>query len=407
MTQKLNQFKVGCKSMRILMINVSCGSGSTGRICTDIAKELINQGNDVRIAYGRGPVSDKNRPMGQRIGSDFDVYVHVICSRIVDNMGFNSTNTTRKFISWIDYFKPDLIHLHNIHGYYLNVEILFNYIKTHNIPVVWTLHDCWAFTGHCAYFDIVHCSKWRKHCFSCPQKNEYPERWGVDRSFKNFEKKRRIFSDVDKMTIVTPSVWLQKQVNNSFLSNYNTVVINNGIDLEKFKYTPSELRRIYQIENKKVILGVSSVWDRRKGLDVFIKLANALDSTYAIVLIGITEKIKKMLPTNIIALRRTESIEELAQYYSMADVFVNPTLEDNYPTTNLEAIACGTPVITFYTGGSPESALYYGTAVPSNNINYLVDALKMTFNFKIKRDALSYKNTVNEYLELYRKLSKA
>ena len=393
--------------MRILMINVSCGSGSTGRICFDIAQQLSRRGHDVKKAYGRGYVPEICKQYSVRVGNQLDVYVHAANARFFDNMGFRSKRVTAHFLNWVDQFQPDLIHLHNIHGYYLNIELLFSYIKKRNIPVVWTLHDCWPFTGHCAYFDLVDCNKWKTHCHSCPQKHEYPKRWIFDRSYLNYEKKKALFNDVSRLTIVTPSKWLEDLVHNSFLKGYRTEVINNGIDINLFSHKDSDIKNIIGVGNKFVILGVASIWDKRKGIDVFIELSKRLPTEkYAIVLIGIDEKLKRQIPKEIIAINKTEDIQQLSEFYSMANVFLNPTYEDNYPTTNLEAIACDTPVVTFKTGGSPESAVMYGTAVESDDYDALVKSINSSFKRNYNREDLSSENTVEKYLRLYSKMLK-
>ncbi|THE09065.1 glycosyltransferase, partial [Bacillus timonensis] len=242
-----------------------------------------------------------------------------------------------------------------IHGYYIHVGLLFKYLKSKNKPIVWTLHDCWPFTGHCVYFDFVNCPRWKTGCYECPQKSTYPSSLMLDKSNKNFFDKKEIFTGVKNMTIITPSKWLADLVKESFLGNYKVKVINNGIDLDLFKPTESIFRKKYKLENKFVILGVASPWSKRKGFESFIQLAKYLSEDERIVMVGLTEKQIKHLPSNIIGINRTDSVQELAEIYSMADVFVNPTLEDNFPTTNLESLACGTPVITFNTGGSVEA----------------------------------------------------
>ena len=339
--------------MKILQINSVCGVGSTGRIATDLYKVSEEQGHQCKIAYGRGTA-----PQGIdsiKIGSNLDNYMHVLKTRIFDKHGFGSVNATKKFIEEVKEYDPDVIHLHNIHGYYINIEILFNYLKEANKPVIWTLHDCWAFTGHCAYFDYVGCSKWKNGCNKCPQKEGYPTSKVFDNSKLNYEKKRELFTSVKNMTIVTPSKWLANLVKESFLGKYPVEVINNGIDLDIFKPTKSYFREQYGLEDKFIVLGVASVWEERKGLKYFVELSKELSDDYKIVVVGVTEKQKKELPNNILAITRTNNVKELAEIYTVADVFVNPTLEDNFPTTNLEALACGTPVISFNTGGSVES----------------------------------------------------
>ncbi len=290
-----------------------------------------------------------------RIGTKWDTYAHVVLTRIFDKHGLGSKRATREFLGVVEELDPDIIHLHNIHGYYLNVELLFDYLKVADKPVVWTLHDCWPFTGHCSHFDYIGCNKWRTQCFDCPQKNQYPSSKFLDNSKNNFSRKKVAFTGVRNMTIVSPSQWLAGLVRDSFLNEYPVKVINNGIDLDLFKPAKGRFRKRYGLEDKFVILGVTNVWTDRKGLLYFTELAGRLYQDEAIVLVGLTEKQKSFLPPNIIGIKRTNSVEELAEIYSDADVFINLTLEDNFPTTNLEALACGTPVITFDTGGSAES----------------------------------------------------
>ncbi len=385
--------------MRVLMINSVCGIRSTGRICTDIAQNLKSLGNECKIAYGRETVPEKYKDFAVLIGSDTDVKTHALSSRIFDNAGFMSKGVTKKFIEWVKEYDPDVIHLHNIHGYYINIEILFDYLRRCNKRIIWTLHDCWPFTGHCSYFDFAACDKWKTGCYNCPQKKEYPQSLVMDNSKKNYEKKKKIFGSVPNLTIVTPSVWLKNLVKESFLKEYDVEVINNGINLEVFKPQESELRKKYSIEDKKIILGVAAIWDRRKGLDYFTELSKKLDDSYKVVVIGISDEQLKMLPDNVLGITKTNSITELAQWYSLADVFVNPTLEDNYPTTNLEAIACGTPVITFNTGGSVESAGVYGKIV-EKSAEELYQAI-IDNNFEKKDYDFSIGKMVDSYIKLY------
>ena len=382
------------------MINVSCGTGSTGRICTDLAEALEKKGHTVKIGYGRDAVAQKNEKYAVKIGNDIDVYSHVLQARLFDRMGFGSKRATEKFIEWVKEYDPDVIHLHNIHGYYINIEVLFNYLKKCGKKIIWTLHDCWAFTGHCAYFDFIGCNKWTIGCNHCTQKTEYPARIGVDCSKRNYQIKEELFTGVHNLTIVTPSNWLAELLRNSFLAEYPVKVIHNGIDTNVFAETKSNIKEQFGIsKDKKIVLGVASVWDRRKGLEDFIKLSKLLDDKYVIVLIGLNKKQIDKLPENVLGVERTENINELVDWYSAADVFVNPTYEDNYPTTNLEAISCGTPVITYDTGGSSESAYYFGavaTKKDSDSIRSLLNA-----NFQYKECNLSYFETVKAYCELY------
>lgn len=386
--------------MKVLIINSVCGIGSTGKICTDIARVLLENGHECKIAYGRGSVPDKFKNISVKIGSDFVCDMSAIHTRITDKHGFSNRNSTKKFIKWVKDYNPDIIHLHNIHGYYINVDILFDYLKQSQKPVIWTLHDCWPFTGHCSYFDMCNCDKWKTHCSKCPQIKSYPKSF-ADRSYKNFEQKKNIFTGLEKMTIVTPSLWLKTVVKQSFLGCYDVEVIKNGIDMEIFKPTQGDFRKKYALENKKIILGVASVWDKRKGFEDFLKLSSMIDDDYAIVLVGLDKKQTESCPENIIGIERTGSATELAHIYTMADVFVNLTYEDNYPTVNIEAQACGTPVISYNTGGSVESITHSGV-VGKGDVKGVWEKIKET-SLDIRQDILIGKNEFAcQYLKLYK-----
>lgn len=346
--------------MKILMINVVCGIRSTGRICTDLARALEEQGHEVKIAYGRGTVPGQYEKYAVRIGNNIDVRLHGVQARLLDKAGFGSVQATRRFVRWIEEYDPDIIHLHNIHGYYINVEILFDYLRKCGKKIIWTLHDCWAFTGHSAYCNAVGCKRWMEGCSDCPQIHAYPKSYR-DCSKKNWLRKKECFSNIPNMTIVTPSCWLADLVGKSYLKGADITTIHNGIDLSCFhsddnlSMNNEAAKNKYGMSGKVVLLGVASVWDEYKGFDTFLKLAERLPEEFGIVLIGLSAKQIAKLPKPVLGIERTDSVEQLREIYSMADVFVNPTIEDNYPTTNMEAIACGTPVITYNTGGSGES----------------------------------------------------
>ena len=348
--------------MKVLLINSVCGIGSTGRICADIAREMEAQGHEVKIAYGRETAPEQFRKYGVRIGTDFDVKLSGLHTRLTDRHGFSNKYATKKFLQWAEGFNPDLLWLHNIHGYYINVEMLFDWIKTKpHMQVKWTLHDCWAFTGHCAYFSWNKCEQWTDKCLHCKYKTTYPSGFAVSNSRNNFKRKKAAFSGVKNMTLITPSKWLADLVKRSFLKDYPVEIRYNTIDTSIFMPTPSDFRQKNNIEDKKVLLGVASVWDKRKGLEDFIKLSQILDDKFSIVLVGVSDKQLKKIPEGIICIERTNSAKELAQIYTASDVFLNLTYEDNYPTVNLEAQACGTPCVTYKTGGSVES-------VPAENV---------------------------------------
>ena len=335
----------------------------------------MQQGHESYIAFGRG-----NRPSASktiRIGNDWDFRLHALKTRLFDLHGFGSKKATKDFIKNVIGINPDIIHLHNIHGYYLNVEALFNYLKQANKPVVWTFHDCWPFTGHCSYFDGVNCFKWVTECHHCPNKKRYPASWFLDNSRNNYHRKKDLFTGVKNLTIITPSHWLAAHLKNSFLREYPVKVIHNGIDLEAFNPKQSaEIFEKYDLQQWPIVLGVASVWDKRKGLADFIRLREFLSENIQVVLVGLNNQQLNALPKGIKGIARTESIQELAALYSVASVFVNPTYVDNFPTTNIEALACGTPVVAYNTGGSPEAVdEHTGMVVEKGDIKGLAEAI--------------------------------
>lgn len=393
---------------KLLQINVTANWGSTGRIAEDIGKLAIAEGWESWIAYGRGnPKSESNLV---RIGNDWDMRWHGLESRLLDNHGLASRRVTRKFIEDIKKISPDIIHLHNIHGYYLNYPILFDFLKEWGGPVLWTLHDCWPFTGHCAYYDYSRCDRWKTACHHCPQLRAYPASIGLDRSQKNYKDKKTAFLDCPDLTFIPVSDWLKKELSKSFLHDYPAITIHNGIDTDIFH--PIEQKEIKS--DKKVVLGIASVWDRRKGLDEFVKLREKLPENYLIILVGLSQDQISTLPNGITGIRRTENIGQLVGLYCMADVFVNPTLEDNFPTTNLEALACGTPVITYATGGSPEAIDdKTGFVVEYQNVDMLAEKVieiceRFPFSALDCRDRAlrlyNKRDVFKQYIQLYKSL---
>lgn len=398
--------------MRVVQINGGA-KGSTGKIMMGIAEVARAQGHEVMCA---SPITTTNRDAGEdcgyyRIGTFNSRRVNVALARITGFNGCFAWFETYKLLKKIDEFKPDIIHLHNLHDSYINLSMLFSYIKKHNVPTVWTLHDCWSFTGQCPYFTIVKCDKWKVGCHNCPQYKEYPASL-YDNTKKMWQLKKKWFTGVKNMTIVTPSEWLAGLARESYLKQYPIEVINNGIDLNVFKPTHGNFRKQYGIPGDKyIVLGVSFAWGYRKGLDCFVEMAEILGERYQIVLVGTDDEIDKNLPHNIISIHRTQNQKELAEVYSAADVFVMPTREENYPTVNMEAIACGTPVVTFDTGGSPEMLDdKTGIVVEANDIEATKKAIKDICEKKRCNDeeyivayskSFDMKKRFAEYIELY------
>jgi len=385
---------------KLLQINSVVNSGSTGRIAEEIGQTAVATGWKSFIAYGRNDRPSQSELI--KIGNDWDIKMHGIKTRLFDKHGLGSKSATKELIGKIKEISPDLIQLHNIHGYYINIEILFNYLRKTNIPVVWTFHDCWPITGHCAHFSFVGCEKWKTQCNNCPQMKNYPSSWIVDRSEKNYNLKKELFISLPNLTLVSVSKWLSGILKESYLQHYPLNVIHNGINTEVFRPSADNVFRIkYRLDNKFILLGVATSWGSKKGLYDFIELGKLLKTDFQIVLVGLTKKQIEKLPDNILGIERTESVKELAEIYSASDVFVNPTYEDSFPTTNIESLACGTPVITYKTGGSPEAIdELTGIVVEQGDIGKLIDAI----NYLKDKGKQSYSEAcVNRAHRLYKK----
>lgn len=375
---------------------------STGKVCEDIARVAQEHGWQTYIAYGRW--AKPGIQEARRVGSYFDMYEHYIEHRMFDNEGFASRRATRNLIKWMEEVKPDIIQLHNIHDHYLNYPILFKYLATLAIPVVWTQHDCWAFTGGCKYFDMLDCWKWKTGCQICPEKRAF----FCNKSQYQYELKKKLMSRVNSLTFVPVSDWLGGLIKQSFHSNREIITIHNGIDISTFKPLPK-----VSSDGKFRILGVAAVWHKRKGLDDFIKLRSMLSEEYDITLVGLSQNQLDLLPKGINCIIRTSNIEEMVQLYSDADVFVNPTYSDNFPTTNIEALACGTPVVTYRTGGSPEAIdQYTGVVIKKGNLEELATAIMNMKTHRLSSEACRRRaeeyfdkdNCFEAYLNLYNRL---
>lgn len=338
--------------MNIVAIN-TCDYGSTGKIMLQIAETARKNGHQVYTFSRKWSKCDSPVQGHCYFGFFLENMMHRVLGQLTGLYECFSYFGTKQLIHYLKKIKPDVIHLHNLHGNYINLPQLFKFIKKNEIPIIWTLHDCWTFTGHCPQFDMANCEKWKTGCEECPQYRSYPASW-LDNSRHMYKRKQKWFQGVRNMTLVTPSRWLCDLVKQSFLKSYPTRVINNGIDLAVFRPGVGNFRQNYNLQDRFIILGVAFCWGDRKGLDVFIRLADRLDERFAMVLVGTNEDIDKQLPKHVISIHKTKSQAELAAIYGAADLFVNPTREDNYPTVNMESLACGTPVITFRTGGSPE-----------------------------------------------------
>jgi glycosyltransferase involved in cell wall biosynthesis len=401
------------KQIKVLMIN-SVPYGSPAKIMYGIAKLSKLCDIDTLTSTGYSSHPDSNTPTDNIIISGFfSKSIHMLLSRISGFENCFSVFSTLRLIKIIKKFNPNIIHLHNLHGWYINLPLLSKYIKKMNIKVVWTLHDCWALTGHCTHFESTNCYKWRENCCKCKRYKEYPMSM-TDNSSKMHKLKKKYVGSLKDLIIVTPSQWLSNYVRESYLKDRTIYVINNGIDLQEYKPIKSNFRIKMNCENKKMILGVAHGWNSKKGLDVFIKLAEDLGENYKIILVGTDKEIDKVLPKNIISVHRTENKSELIEIYSAVDIFVNPTIEDNFPTVNIEALACGTPVITYATGGSPE-IIDESCGVSVKKGDYL--KLKETIEVCCSRTDFTTENCIRranmyemndrfmDYVSLYKKMS--
>lgn len=378
-------FKKGGVDVKYLFINTMAGVRSTGRIAADQCRALAKQGHTCVLAYGRifGGEEETCRDIQTMyFGSHMGVRLHALRSRFLDDVGAGSKAATRRLLRWVREFDPDVIWLHNLHGYYINLELLFGYLRTCGKEIHWTLHDCWAFTGHCVHFDYVGCERWKTGCHHCPEKKTYPSSILRDNSEKNFIWKKNLFTGIPNLNLRVPSNWLKERVEQSFLGEYPVEVVYNTVNREVFRPTPGPFRSKYHLEKKYVVLGVANMWYDRKGLNDFYALSELLEEPYQIVLVGLTEAQIQKLPSKILGLTRTESVEELAQIYSAADVFVNPSYEETFGMTALEASCCCTPTIVYRGTACEEIARQFGGTVVDKGPEHLLEAIR-----KISRES--------------------
>lgn len=397
--------------MKILFLN-AIPYGSTGKIVDGISDVAKKEGHTTLTYLSWTKKYRKSDRDDVIVGSFFGKLSHIIRGRLTGKNGLYSKRDTKRLLKVLDSYKPDVINLHILHCWCINLPMLFDYIKRNNIKVVWTFHDCWAFTGQCPHFIMAGCDKWKTGCYECPQYKEYPMAY-VDKTEKMYKLKKEWFTGVNDMTIVTPSLWLADLVKESFLKEYSTKVINNGIDLNIFKPTVGDFKEKYSLDGKKIVLGVAFDWGKRKGLDVFLELAKRLPNDYQIVLVGTNDEIDKTLPKNIISIHRTQSQRELAEIYSASDVFVNATREDTFPTVNMESLACGAPIVTFKTGGSPEIIdSSCGIVVDVNDIDAMErEIIRVCKEQPYTREAILERakkydknDKFNEYVKLFKEL---
>lgn len=399
--------------MKVAIINSVSGSGSTGRICEAIATRAVSQGCEAKVFYGLGK-SDFGNAI--KISNKFDYLLHNVLSRLFDGEGFFSFVNTCRLIHKLKQYCPDIIHIHNLHGHYINFILLFKYIsKEKNCRVIITLHDCWAFTGHCAHFEILNCNQWKKGCYDCAYKKAYPKSI-ISRSKRNYNLKKKLIACLDSRLYLVPvSYWMESFISSSMYKSIRYSVIHNGIDLSVFRYiSDHNYLANYGIKGQ-YVLGVAHPWSSYKGLDDVLKLRESLNSSILIVLVGLSREQIACMPCGIVGIAPTKRINDLVSLYSSAIALINTTYCDNYPTVNLESIACGTPVITYNTGGSPESLTHEtGVVVPKGDISGIVEAINSYLvqdRNCIRRNCITYAQShfnqemcFMKYIELYSSL---
>lgn len=365
--------------MKVLIVNAYSGHGSTGKIVESIADTVEAHGDQAYIAYGFYRTQHKNA-IKLKLGGRYHNFYEIMKCRLTGYFGYTSRLATYRLIHWIKKNKPDIINLHNIHGGYVHVSLLARYLQKAGIPIVWTLHDCWTFTGHCSHFQLAQCDRWKTGCFDCPDrklKQSYPISYFFDRSKEQYKWKKAAFSAIPNVTMVAPSYWLENLARQSFFQQAKFQTIHNGINLDIFKPRESECKKKMNCEDKHIVLAVAATWGKRKGLNYVYQLAERLpQEVYQVVVVGLNDEQMKSLPSSIIGIKRTSNAKELAELYTAASVLVTPTLEDNYPSVNMESIACGTPVVTFKTGGSPESLTpETGSVVEQHDIDRMLEEI--------------------------------
>lgn len=388
--------------------------GSTYKIMVGIARVAGEEGIKAIISTGYSRHPDKNMPENHvNIGGFFNKASHMALSKVISLDGYGSLLSTKRLIKEIKNSKADIIHLHNIHGAFLNFPVLFHFLKREKLAVVWTFHDCWNFTGLCPHFTMAKCDRWKIGCGECPQYKTIFSGYIADRSDVMWRKKKEWFTGLKRSVVVTPSHWLGELVEKSFFREYPVKVINNGIDLSIFTPKEGSRKKLGLPDDRYIILGVAMGWDERKGMDVFVSLAKKLDKRFMIILIGTNEECEKQLPQSILTVRRTQNQAELAEYYSAVDMLVNPTREDTFPTVNIEALACGTPVVNFKTGGCPEILdEKCGAIVPCDDVDALLARIIQEYERPsfdrdyCRKRALNYdmNDKFKEYVELYKQL---
>ena len=403
------------KKNTLLIINVALNWGSTGKIVEGIGSLAKSRGWEVYVAHG-ARYKNRSSLKAIQISSMAEEWIHYIESSLFDAQGLGSRCATRRLLRKLDEIRPDLVHIHNIHGCFLNYPLLFNYLRDKQIPVVWTLHDCWAMTGHCVHFERTHCEKWKTMCEKCPQKKDFPTSYLLDCSKRNFTLKKQLFTSMGTMRITTVSAWLKGVAERSYLNKFPIEVVPNGVDTNRFVYSEKDVKNRFHIEKKKLVLAVASGFGERKGVFDYASLSRILTDEYQLMLVGVNDHDRKVLPQSVIAVSRANGSEELAAFYSAADVLLSLSYEETFGLTVVEAMACGTPAIVYDNTAQPELITpETGLIVESGNVEKVKEAIKIVcskgkshYSKACRNHALGYDEmrSYNKYLEIYEELAK-
>ena len=402
--------------MKILRITTEINRSSIGRTTEQLGKLVIDEGWESYIAYGRADGISESYKI--KIGSNVAVYFHGLISRLFDLHGHGSYFATRKLIRDIERIKPDIIHLHDIHGYYINLNILFEYLRKSTIPIVWTHHDCWAYTGHCGFYSEIGCEKWKTGCHHCPLYKQYPASLFFDRSRKSFEQKRLLFTSLKKVYNVGVSQWICEEIKSSFMNKYPIIRIYNGIDTNIFRpskeYNKS-IREKYGLGNGILLTAVATAWGERKGLSDYLALRKILDKKYTLVFVGAPESLISTLPKGIVGIKRTDDINDLTKIYSASSIVLNLAGAESFGKTTPEGLACGVPSIVYNCTASPELVdEKTGVIVEKGDIHGVRDAIEIIMSWDKLQTEMNCRNRACElfsieknwpmYIELYKKI---
>lgn len=400
--------------MKVIQINAVYGYGSTGVIVKDIENALLEEGNESRIVYQHSNLV-KTDINGLQMGNVVDWKIHAILTRVLGKQGYASGNSTKRLIKYLETEKPDIVHLHNLHANYININQLLSYLAKKNIATILTLHDCWFFTGKCFHFTMCGCEKWKIGCGKCPQNKEDVKSLFWDKSKQVFKDKKEKFQAIQNLTIVGCSDWIKNLAKESpIFRNKQLVRIYNGVDTDIFHpKKENKFRETYGLTGQFIILGMANKWLQDMNKETFRKIRETLLPDELIVIVGCSEEQKSELKQyfNVLSIGYISNRNKLAEIYSAADVFVNMTFEDTLPTVNMESICCGTPVITYNSCGSPEliSPGITGYVIPQKSVKELRNAINRIKQGFIDKEKCAYvgknkfdkRRQYKEYLQLY------